>query len=163
MLSPAVLEQPGRWRATGIVFGLALAFAPAVSLLWPAVLSGSLESAGALGSSFGNAVARSLLVAAGAAGLSFLVGLPTGVLAGLYEFPARRVAARSAGPTFTRPLLSLGDWPVDAADPPWTLSEQLSLGCDRMHPGVFVFGSATRRGTQASPRRARCQRARSTL
>ena len=90
MLSPAVLEQPGRWRATGIVFGLALAFAPAVSLLWPAVLSGSLESAGALGSSFGNAVARSLLVAAGAAGLSFLVGLPTGVLAGLYEFPARR-------------------------------------------------------------------------
>ena len=36
-------------------------------------------------------MARSLLVAAGAAGLSFLVGLPTGVFAGLYEFPARRL------------------------------------------------------------------------
>ena len=91
MISPAVLEQPGRWRTVGITFGLALAVAPAVSLLWPAFLAGSPESTDALGSSFGNALARSLLVAAGAAGLSFLIGLPTGVFAGLYEFPARRL------------------------------------------------------------------------
>ena len=90
MISPAVLEQPGRWRTVGIALGLALALTPAVSLLWPAFLAGSPESSDALGSSFGNALARSLLVAAGAAGLSFLVGLPTGVFAGLYEFPARR-------------------------------------------------------------------------
>ena len=90
MISPAVLEQPGRWRTVGIALGLALALTPAVSLLWPAFLAGSPESSDALGASFGNALARSLLVAAGAAGLSFLVGLPTGVFAGLYEFPARR-------------------------------------------------------------------------
>ncbi len=91
MISPAVLEQPGRWRTVGIAIGLALAFTPAVALLWPAFLAGSPESTNALGSSFGNALARSLLVAAGAAGLSFLIGLPTGVFAGLYEFPARRL------------------------------------------------------------------------
>ena len=91
MISPAVLEQPGRWRTVGIAVGLALAAAPAVSLLWPAFLAGSPESADALGASFGNALARSLLVAAGAAGLSFVVGLPTGVFVGLYEFPARRM------------------------------------------------------------------------
>ena len=91
MISPAVLEQPGRWRTVGIAFGLALAVAPAVSLLWPALLAGSPESTDVLGSSFGNALLRSLLVAAGAAGLSFLVGLPTGVFAGLYDFPARRL------------------------------------------------------------------------
>ena len=91
MISPAVLERPGRWRAAGIAFGLALAVAPAVALLWPAFLAGSPESTNALGSGFGNALARSLLVAAGAAGLSLVIGLPTGVFAGLYEFPARRL------------------------------------------------------------------------
>ncbi len=91
MISPAVLEQPGRWRTVGIAVGLALAAAPAGALLWPAFLAGSPESTNALGSSFGNALARSLLVAAGAAVFSFLIGLPTGVFAGLYEFPARRV------------------------------------------------------------------------
>ena len=91
MISPAVLEQPGPWRTVGIALGLALAVAPAVSLLWPAFVTSSPESTDALASSFGNALARSLLVAAGAAGLSFSVGLPTGVFAGLYEFPARRL------------------------------------------------------------------------
>ena len=91
MISPAVLEQPGRWRAAGIVFGLALAVGPVVSLVWPAFFAGSPESANAFGSNFGNALARSLLVAAGATGLSLLFGLPSGVFAGLYEFPARRL------------------------------------------------------------------------
>ena len=91
MISPAVLEQPGRWRAVGIAVGVALAVAPAVTLLWPAFLAGAPESTDALGSNFGNSLLRGLLVAAGAAGLSFVVGLPTGVFAGLYEFPARRL------------------------------------------------------------------------
>ena len=123
MISPAVLEQPGRWRAAGIAFGLALAFAPAVSLLWPAFLAGSPESTDALGASFGNALARSLLVAAGAAGLSFVVGLPTGVFAGSLRVLGETGAARSAGTAFTRPLLSLGHWLVDAANSPRTLPE----------------------------------------
>ena len=49
MISPAVLEQPGRWRTVGITFGLAVAAAPPVSLLWPAFLAGSPESSGGLG------------------------------------------------------------------------------------------------------------------
>ena len=118
MISPAVLEQPGRWRTVGIAIGLALALTPAVSLLWPAFLAGSPESSDALGASFGNALARSLLVAAGAAALSFLVGLPTGVFAGLYEFPARRWLLGAAGAASTRALLSLGYWLVDAANSP---------------------------------------------
>ena len=91
MISPAVLEQPGRWRTVGIAVGVALAIAPAVTLLWPAFLAGAPESTDALGSNFGIALLRSLLVTAGAAGVSFVVGLPTGVFAGLYEFPARRL------------------------------------------------------------------------
>ena len=91
MISPAVLEQPGRWRSVGIACGLALAVAPAISLLWPAFLVASPDATGALSSSFGTALLRSLFVAIGAAGLSFSIGLPTGVFAGLYEFPARRL------------------------------------------------------------------------
>ncbi len=86
----------------------------------PRDVPGRREWLRGLGSSFGNALARSLLVAAGAAGLSFLVGLPTGVFAGLYEFPARRVLLAALA---LRPFLPLGDWPIDAADPPWAFPE----------------------------------------
>ena len=64
---------------------------------------------------------------------------------GSLRVPGQTVVAQRAGPSSTRPLFSLGDWPVDAADPPWALPKQLlGLWCDRVHSGVFVFGSATR-------------------
>ena len=90
MVSSAVLEQPGRWRGIGIGLGLFVALAPAAPLLWPIVACGELGATTALGAGFGTAVGRSLIVALAAIVVSLSIGLPTGVLAALYDFPARR-------------------------------------------------------------------------
>ncbi len=87
MISPAVLEQPGRWRALGLAVGFAAVLAPAVPLLYEF----GAGSAAGLGDDFGRAVGRSLTVAAGAAACALALGFGSGLLAGLYRFPARRV------------------------------------------------------------------------
>lgn len=87
MISPAVLEQPGRWRSAGLAAGLLLAIAPAVPLLGAALIN----SFGGLGveDDFPRVIARSLAVAAGTSAVGLVVGLPCGLLAGLYRFPLR--------------------------------------------------------------------------
>ena len=90
MISSAVLEQPGRWRKIGIGFGLLVALAPAAPLLWPTVAGDQLGATAALGAGFATAVGRSLIVALAAAVVSLAIGLPTGILAALYDFSARR-------------------------------------------------------------------------
>jgi iron(III) transport system permease protein len=68
---------------------LAAAFAPALPLLLEALSAGTSQSA--LDTSFWAASFRSLSVAIAVAGGALVLGVPTGVLAGLYEFPARRL------------------------------------------------------------------------
>ena len=89
MISPAVLEQPGRWRVFGLAVGFAAVLSPAFPLLWEFVAPS--ESAFDLGSDFGRAVGRSMIIAAGTAACALALGFPSGLLAGLYRFPARRL------------------------------------------------------------------------
>ena len=89
MISPAVLEQPGRWRVLGLAVGFAAVLSPAFPLLWEFVAAS--ESAFGLGSDFGRALGRSMIIAAGAAACALALGFPSGLLAGLYRFPARRL------------------------------------------------------------------------
>ena len=91
MISPAVLERPGKWRGIGIGIGLMLAVAPAAPLLWPIVVGGPGAAQASLGEVFGTAVGRSLIVALATAVVSLVIGLPAGLLAALYDFPARRL------------------------------------------------------------------------
>jgi iron(III) transport system permease protein len=63
--------------------------APSMPLLW-AVMEPSASASG-LGSGFISALGRSLAVGAGAVAGSLIVGLPCGLLAGLYRFPARNI------------------------------------------------------------------------
>ncbi|HEY5569656.1 MAG TPA: hypothetical protein VIM81_20715 [Gammaproteobacteria bacterium] len=86
MISPAVLERPGHWRTIGIAAGLLLVSAPTLPLVELA-LKGS-EGLG-VGSGFGVFVARSGLVSAGTSVFALILGFPSGLLAGLYRFPAR--------------------------------------------------------------------------
>jgi iron(III) transport system permease protein len=88
VISPAVLEQPGRWRITGLVLGLVLVASPTLPPLLGAV---SWSEAGlGLGSAFPSSVARSAIVAIGTALYALVLGFPCGLFSGLYRFPARR-------------------------------------------------------------------------
>ena len=103
MISPAVLEQPGRWRVIGLVLGLAIALSPAAPLLWG--LGAPSATAFELGDEFAKALGRGMIVAAGAAISALILGFPSGLLAGLYRFPARRlllagIAVPLATPSF---------------------------------------------------------------
>lgn len=90
MISPAVLEQRGTWRGIGVAAGLLLALAPAGPLLWLVVVGGPGPAPAPLGAAFAAAAGRSAVVALGVAAVSLSIGLPAGLLAALYDFPARR-------------------------------------------------------------------------
>ncbi|MEO7317382.1 MAG: hypothetical protein ABIZ56_00175 [Chthoniobacteraceae bacterium] len=88
MLTPALLEQPGKWRAAGLCIGLLLAFSAPLFL----VVTHGLKAAPGefwLGAGFGAALLRSVRVALTVAALSLLIGCPAGILAALYRFRAR--------------------------------------------------------------------------
>jgi iron(III) transport system permease protein len=89
MISCDVLERPHAWRGVIAIVILAGAFAPALPLFWEALSEGT--SASALDSSFWSASVRSFAVASTVVGAGLLLGMPTGVLTGLYEFPGRRL------------------------------------------------------------------------
>lgn len=86
MISPVVLERPGWWRLPWVAVLLLVGVLPVLPLLWG---SNSSELA-ALDSSFQSALQNSLVVAVAVSILSLLIGLPLGVAAALYSFPARR-------------------------------------------------------------------------
>lgn len=89
MISCNVLEEPGKWRLFGIASALLLALLPALILVGSLGLSPSSPTLW-YDFGFGLSIIRSLLVA-GAVGLAtLLIGLPFGILGGLYEFSARR-------------------------------------------------------------------------
>lgn len=100
MISCHLLERPGKWRAVGVGALLIGAALPAVPLLWRVATSlGSVTAS--LSGAFGSAIQNSLLMALLVAALSFILGLPAGVLTALYEFPGRKVLLALA----TLPLL----------------------------------------------------------
>jgi len=89
MISSALLERPGKWRIVALCAGLLVAFGPALPLLF--ALGGPDIGSGVLGTGFFSALGRSLAVAAAVALLATAAGLPAGVLAALYDFPARKL------------------------------------------------------------------------
>ena len=91
MISSAILEQPGKWRILGISAGLLLALAPSLALL--TALDGTTGTGPVGGNTdvFAAALMRSLAVGLAVSVLAVVIGLPTGVLAGLYDFRLRRV------------------------------------------------------------------------
>jgi iron(III) transport system permease protein len=88
MIALAPRERGSWWRGAGIAVGLILVAAPALLLLrtlaWPTGVA-------PLGGGFLAAIGRSLGVAAGAAGVALALGFPSGLVAGLYRFPMRRL------------------------------------------------------------------------
>lgn len=90
MISCLKLEQPGKWRVIGIAVGFLVALTPALVLVVAAEGATSSGLGSLLSGAFGTGILRSLEVAIAAAFLSIALGLPTGIVAGLYDFPARR-------------------------------------------------------------------------
>lgn len=90
MISCLILEHSGVWRILGIVALFLVAILPATPLLWGALQSmvaGTLLIDTAFVAALQTSAVMALLVVI----TSFLVGLPTGVLAALSEFPGRRL------------------------------------------------------------------------
>lgn len=91
MISSDILEQPGRWRRVVLAIILLSAFVPAFPLAWTIVTDVSPSIQGLFGSGFGIAIFHSVGVGTAVAVLSVVFGVPAGLLAGLYDFPGRRV------------------------------------------------------------------------
>src|SRR5262245_30609498 len=90
MISCLVLERPGIWRVIGVTTLFLSAILPAAPLLHHALVS-SVSASVFVGNAFQHALENSLLLALCVAAVSFIVGLPLGVLTALYEFPGRSV------------------------------------------------------------------------
>ncbi len=81
-----VLELPGRWRSGGLAVLFLAAIVPAVPLLYSADIA-SIDFC--VVSAFSSSLLRSTVLALIVTAVSFTLGLPAGVLAGLYNFPGR--------------------------------------------------------------------------
>jgi iron(III) transport system permease protein len=86
MISPILLERPGAWRWIGVTLGFAVTLVPTVPLIRRAVAAPNMF---VVGETFISALENSLVVAVAVAAVSWIVGLPAGVLAGLYAFRGR--------------------------------------------------------------------------
>lgn len=113
MISPIVLERPGRWRLPSVALLLLLGILPAVPLLWGNLTPSTFAD---LRHGIGSALANSLLVALLVTVLSLFMGLPLGVIAGLYSCPARRASlAAMALPMLVPSFLWAIGWSALAA------------------------------------------------
>ena len=90
MISCVLLERPGKWRTIGVAALLLLAMLPAIPLLHHMLTSPS-SVASVMTGVFASALRHSLLLGGAVAAVAFFVGLPLGVLAALYAFPARKL------------------------------------------------------------------------
>ncbi|MBI3410636.1 MAG: iron ABC transporter permease [Planctomycetes bacterium] len=88
MTSCLWLERPGKVRWLAALALLVLPLLPVLPLCWQAVTNGDALS---LGWPFSRSLLNSLLVALIVSSLTFLVGLPAGVMSALYEFSGRRL------------------------------------------------------------------------
>jgi iron(III) transport system permease protein len=90
MISPLVLERPGRWRGAGLAAGFALAALPVAAAAWSLGFGGDGTGTLVPDSSFAPAVWRSMEVGAAVCLVAVVLGLPTGLLAAMYAVPGRR-------------------------------------------------------------------------
>ncbi len=113
MMSPLLLERPGRWRIAGVVLIALTVTLPA----WPLVASSALEFGRfSLSSFFSSAAFNSLGMGALVAALAFAVGWPMGVLTALYAFRGRRpMFALAALPLLVPSFLWAIGWSTLAA------------------------------------------------
>ncbi len=161
MISPLLLEKPGQWRLWGVVVLFVAFLLPTIPLLWQS--ASSLESF-TLGPAFWWGLQNSLLVALTVSLICLAVGLPLGVLVGLYAVPARRgLLALAALPLVVPSFLWAIGWSALAAHGGRSIAAALSgfAGC------VLVFSalgiplvllscySATRRLTASQVEAAR--------
>ena len=89
MISPAVLEQPGAWRGIGIAAALGVVASPGFILLTR--FAASPSTGWSFGAGFQSAIGTSLFVAAAALVSALILGMPCGLVAGLYRFRVRPV------------------------------------------------------------------------
>ncbi len=89
MISCAILERSGKWRPLVLAAGLLLAFAPLIPLAWTLAETSGLS--GVFDAGFRAAILRSLMVGSVVAVIAAIAGIPTGVIAALYDFPLRRL------------------------------------------------------------------------
>ena len=87
-MSPLVLERPGTWRLATIVAIVALAVFPALVLVSASLPTWAFAT---VDRQFGLALTTGTIVAAVAGLVGLVVGLPAGVMLGLFEFPGRRL------------------------------------------------------------------------
>ena len=130
MISPTVIEKPGRWRVLAAGAVLVLGLLPAAPLVASGLREGAWEG---VGPGFFTALTSSAALAVLTGLLSLLVGLPLGAAAGLYAFPGRA------------PLLSLVSLPVLAPSFLWAIGwSALSARAGGTLGELFsgVFGSS---------------------
>ena len=135
LISPLLLERPGQWRLWGVIVLFAALLVPTIPLLWQSALS--LESF-TLGPSFWWGLQNSLLLASAVLLISLVVGLPLGVLTGLYAVPARRgLLALAALPLVVPSLLWAIGWSALASRGGRSIAGALSgfTGC------ILVFSA----------------------
>jgi len=114
MISPAVLERPGRWRTAGLALVFALVLIPILPLLAEAF--DRADGTGWLGSGFAPALGRSLRLAVVVAAVALATAWPCGVLAGLFRFPGRRMLlAALLLPLLAPPFLWALGWSMTAS------------------------------------------------
>lgn len=89
MISCAILERQGKWRFVVLAAGLFVAFAPLLPLLW--TLRDTSNLSGVFDAGFRAALLRSLTVAVAVTIIAATIGIPTGILGALYDFPLRRL------------------------------------------------------------------------
>ena len=82
------LERPAAWRPISLAILFTLVTAPAWPLGWHALTGGDEPN---LGGSFWIAMGNSLEIAICVATMALVVGLPSGLVVALYEFPGRRL------------------------------------------------------------------------
>ena len=95
MISPLVIERPGKWRGIGVVFVFLLALFPIIA----AVASMGFGETQILASSSGvfwsasflRSLGRSVLVGGSVSAVSVFLGLPIGVWMAAYSIPFRRI------------------------------------------------------------------------
>jgi len=124
MISPLILERPGRWRAAGLAACFLPAVGLAVPLLWHAMTG---QTGSSIGGSFTDAVTTSMIAAALVGAIALLVGFPAGVLAALYRLPGgSTLLALVVLPALVPSLLwaigwsaltiRLGSWAIEAVN-----------------------------------------------
>lgn len=113
MMSPLLLERPGRWRIAGVVLIALTVTLPA----WPVVGSSALSLRHfSVGQPFATAALNSPGMGALVAVLAFAVGWPMGVLTALYTFRGRPlIIALSALPLLVPSFLWAIGWSTLAA------------------------------------------------